>query len=347
MASARRTFSYVQISRAIAILFVLLGHVNTLFYTNFQYDWFNMGKWKRTGGVDFFFVVTGFMIYYLYHRQSGVPGKATEFILKRVIRIYPLYWMFTLLTIAASIIFPFIDGPYSWNLIIESMLTLSTDPILASTWSLSNVVFFYILFTAFLFKPQAFKPIIFSWILFTILINLKIIPYQENSFFTSFSSLEIIFGCLAAHVSLNYTFKYSSLSILIGMSGYLAIWINNINSFIEIQTPVFYCFFSIIMMLGISEKDKKDRKIPKVLSFLGDASYSIYIAHGPFLHFYILILKKLDLIVLLGYFFSLITVIILSVISTCLVYILIEKPMSKYLRRVVFFPKEKTYKGIA
>lgn len=337
MESGRRKLSYVQVSRAIAILFVLLGHVNILFYTDFKYDWFHMGEWERTGGVDFFFIVTGFMIYFLYHRKAGIPGKTSEFLLKRVIRIYPLYWIFTLLAIAVSVIFPSIDGAYSWDQIIRSMLLIQTHPILASTWSLSHVMFFYLLFSTYMFKPKIVKPIILISIVVSLLIGLKIIPLI--SFFINFSNLEIIFGCLVAHLTLNYTFRNSSFLILIGLLGFLAVWINNIYNLIEMPVPIFYCVFAMIFMLGISEKDKKDRKVPKVFSFLGDASYSIYIAHGPFLQFYILILKKLDLIGSLGNFFSMLIVILLTVISSCLIYVVIEKPLSKYLRSAVFKKK--------
>ncbi|MEO2073958.1 MAG: acyltransferase [Bacillus sp. (in: firmicutes)] len=341
MESGRRRLSYVQVSRAIAILFVLLGHVNILFYTHYKYDWFHMGQWERTGGVDFFFIVTGFMIYYLYHKHAGVPGKASEFLLKRVIRIYPLYWMFTLLAIAVSVIFPSMDGAYSLETIIKSMLILPTEPILASTWSLSHVVFFYLLFTAYIFKPKISKRIIFFWIVATILIELKILPISEHTFFVSFSSLEIIFGSLIAYLTLNFTFRLSSLYIFIGLLGYLAVWINNIYNLVSIQAPIFYCLFSMILMLGISEKDKKERNVPKALSFLGDASYSIYIAHGPFLQLYILILEKLRLIDTLGFFLSMVIVILLAVISSCFVYRFIEKPMLKYLRKIVFKKKSQ------
>ncbi|WP_223591804.1 acyltransferase family protein [Neobacillus bataviensis] len=336
MESGRRRLSYVQISRAIAILFVLLGHVNILFYTDYKYDWFHMGEWERTGGVDFFFIVTGFMIYYLYHQKVGVPGKTSEFLLKRLIRIYPLYWIFTLLAIGVSVISPAIDGTYSWDYIIKSMLLLETDPILASAWSLSHVMLFYFLFSAYMLKPKIVKPIVLIWIIASQLIGLKIIPH---SFFTNFSNLEILLGCLVAHLTLNYTFRYSSMLIMIGLLGFLGVWINNIYSLINIPAPILYCLFAMILMQGISEKDKRNRKVPKVLSFLGDASYSIYIAHGPFLQVYILILKKLNLISALGNFFSLIIVIVLTVLSSCMVYIVVEKPISKYLRSAVFKKK--------
>ncbi|PAE42830.1 acyltransferase family protein [Bacillus sp. 7884-1] len=339
MASGRRTLSYVQISRAIAIIFVLLGHVNTLFYTNFQYDWFNMGQWERTGGVDFFFIVTGFMIYYLYYKHAGVPGKTTEFILKRAIRIYPLYWIFTLILIALPLISPSKFEGYTWEIIIKSLIILPSVPILDSAWSLCHIVFFYLLFSAFLFRPKIFKPIIFMWIVATILLELKIIPYPEESFIFSFSSLEILFGCLVAYLTLNYSFRHSTLLISIGLLGYLAVWVNNIYNFTYLHGALFFSLFSMVLMLGISEKDKKERKVPKILSFLGDASYSIYIAHTPLLHLYLFLLIRLHLIGPLGYFFSMAIVIILTIISSCIIYKVIEKPISKYLRKLVFTKK--------
>ena len=62
MVLKRKKLLLVQLARAIAIMFVLLGHLNILFYRQFGYDWFDMGEWERTGGVDFFFIVNGFMI---------------------------------------------------------------------------------------------------------------------------------------------------------------------------------------------------------------------------------------------------------------------------------------------
>ncbi|MDR4949074.1 acyltransferase family protein [Neobacillus cucumis] len=342
MNNGRRKLSYVQISRAIAILFVLLGHVNTLFYIKYNYDWFNMGKWDRTGGVDFFFIVSGFMIYYLYHKHAGLPGKAKEFLLKRIIRIYPLYWLCTFILIALPLCFPSRFQGYSWELIIKSIIILPPIPILDSAWSLCHVMFFYLLFSAFLFRPKIFKPVIFLWIVATVLIELKIVPYPEGSFIFSFSSLEVFLGCLVAHLTLNYNFKQSTLFITIGLLGFLAVWINNIYNFMYIHGPTFFSMFSMILMLGISEKDKKDRKVPKLLSFLGDASYSIYIAHASLLHLFLYLLVQIHLVSTLGYFFSMTIVILLTVITCCIIYQLVEKPISRYLRRIVFMKKNKS-----
>lgn len=327
--------SMVQVSRGIAILFVLIGHLNILYYSKFQYDWFYMGRWERTGGVDFFFIVTGFMIYYLYHRHIGIQSKAREFLLKRLIRIYPLLWIFTIVTIILFRLFPSLGKGYTTEEIVKSLILFPMkEPIISSAWSLSHVMFFYLLFASFMFSPRVFKPILIGWALATVFIEL-VFP-EVASFLFSFSTLEIVCGSLVAYLMLNYKLGYSTLMIILGFAGYLFVWMNNVYEFAAIHAPLLYCLFSMLIMLGISIKDRKVREIPKSLSLMGDASYSIYITHGPFLQLYIIIFQKLHVIGTLGYFLSMCLVILCTVLSACAVYKLIEKPMSKKLRSMVF-----------
>jgi peptidoglycan/LPS O-acetylase OafA/YrhL len=327
--------SMVQVSRGIAILFVLIGHVNILYYSKFQYDWFYLGRWERTGGVDFFFIVTGFMIYYLYHRHIGVQSKAREFLLKRLIRIYPLLWIFTIVTIIIFSLFPVLGKGYTAEEIIKSLILFPMkEPIISSAWSLSHVMFFYFLFTCLMFSPKIFKPILIGWVSATVLFEL-LFP-DIATFIFSFSTLEIVAGSLVAYLMLNYKLGYSTQMIFIGFAGYLFVWLNNVYDFAALHSPLLYCLFSMLIMLGISIKDRKVRDIPKSLSLMGDASYSIYITHGPFLQLYIFIFQKFQLIGALGYFLSMCLVIFCTVLSGCAVYKLIEKPMSKKLRSMVF-----------
>lgn len=327
--------SMVQVSRGIAILFVLIGHLNILYYSKFQYDWFYMGRWERTGGVDFFFIVTGFMIYYLYHRHIGVKSKAHEFLIKRLIRIYPLLWIFTVVTIILFTLFPSLGKGYTTEEIVKSLILLPMkEPIISSAWSLSHVMFFYILFACLMFSPKVFKPILIGWATATVFIEL--VFSEVASFLFSFSTLEIVCGSLVAYLMLNYKLGYSTHMIILGFAGYLFVWLNNVYAFAAIHAPLLYCLFSMLIMLGISIKDRKIREIPKSLSLMGDASYSIYITHGPFLQLYIIIFQKLHVIGSLGYFLSMCLVILCTVLSACAVYKLIEKPMSKKLRSMVF-----------
>jgi exopolysaccharide production protein ExoZ len=332
--------SYVQVSRAVAILFVLLGHVNTEFYKAYGYEWFNMGEWDRTGGVDFFFIVTGFMIYYLYHKQVGMPGKASEFLLKRAIRILPLYWIFTLILVIAAPLIKDFGVSYSWGEIVKSFLFLENAPVIGSTWSLKHILFFYLLFAALIYNPKRFKPIIVIWVIFTILTELNLAPFFE-SFLFSFSSLEVLMGSLVAYYILHYKVKYSTVWVILGFTGFLFVWINNVLFLYEIHAPFFYCLFSMFIMLGIAEKDRRPRKVPKMLSFLGDASYSIYIAHGPLLILFIRVLEAVIPTDMRIGNLMMVLVILLTTISCCFVYVFIEKPLTSVLRRRMFSKKEK------
>lgn len=295
-----------------------------------------MGSWEKTGGVDFFFIVTGFMIYYLYHKYIGVPSKAGEFLLKRAIRIYPLYWIFTLLTLLFVYAFPLLEQGFTEEVILKSVFILPLkEPVIASTWSLSHVLFFYLLFSSLIYKPKIFKPIIACWMMMTAMIKLNIIP-DNYSFIFSFSNLEIILGCFVAYLILNFSIRYSNLIVVLGLMGFVTVWLNNIYNVVIIHVSFFYCFFSMLIMLGIAIKDQNERKIPKSLLLLGDSSYSIYISHGAFLHGYMFILKQFHLIDMLGYFLSMCIVIILAVLSGCTVYLMIEKPLSSFIKKIMF-----------
>lgn len=335
----RKRLEIVQVSRAIAILFVLLGHANINFYQEVKYDWFNMASWERTGGVDFFFIVTGFMIYYIYHKHAGDKGKASQFLLKRVLRLLPLYWIFT----ALAVLFYYVTaGGYSMEVISRSFLLLPGEPILSSSWSLTYIMFFYILFAAYLYKPAVMKIIISLGIVITILAEVDVLPFLNPSFL-SISVLEIFCGSLVAFISIRFTTRYANLFIAFGLAGYFFIWMNNLYSFTTIYFPLAYGLFSMMIMYGIAEKDKADRKVPRFWSYLGDASYSIYIAHGPFLHLYLFLMIKFNIMEVTGLFLGMVMTLILVTLSCCIVYTFLEKPLVDYLRRAIIFRKKATF----
>ncbi|MFX5785380.1 acyltransferase family protein, partial [Acinetobacter baumannii] len=50
-------------------------------------------------GVDIFFVISGFVMYYLMHDRFGSATVAGDFLRRRLIRVVPLYWICTTLVI--------------------------------------------------------------------------------------------------------------------------------------------------------------------------------------------------------------------------------------------------------
>ena len=336
----RRRLNLIQIARAVAIIFVLIGHANVVFLDKWGYDWFHMGSWERTGGVDFFFIITGFMIYYLYRGQAGEKGKVSKFLMKRTIRIFPLYWLFTTAAVLAVLFLPFASQEMTNGQIWRSFFLLPGEPILASAWSLTYIFAFYLLFSAYLYLPKVFLPLLFMWSILTLLAEVPGFVFLQPFWF-SVSIVEILTGSIVAYVTLRYSIPKPNLLLVIGLGGFALVWMNNNYGFVDLSPVLFYWIFAILVVTAIAEKDKTDRKVPASLSFLGDASYSIYIAHGPLLQLYMYVWGRLGLEESIGSFLSLFILIVMAVLSSCLVYIAIEKPMNTYLREKFIHRKQR------
>jgi exopolysaccharide production protein ExoZ len=333
--SKMRMLSLVQSYRGIAVLLILLGHANKVFKSTFQYEWFNVGNWIRTGGVDFFFIVSGFMMYYLYHKNIGVPGKTKEFLIKRFIKIYPLVWIFTIAVVIAILFFPQIQGGHQLDpeVVIKSLLLLPIDvPVIDVTWSLCNLVLFYIMFTLLIYKPKVLKPVFLVWIVLSILQDLKVLP-GLNSFLFSFYNLEIMLGSLIALIILRYKVRFAPLYVFIGIIGMVFVWVNNVTHQFTFRLDYVYCLFSALIMLGISAIDmKKDRKLPKIMTIIASASYSIFIAQLPVMHVVTIVLAKLKIVTILGPEIAIWIAFVLTVIGGCCIYYVLEKPISVFLK---------------
>jgi exopolysaccharide production protein ExoZ len=141
----------LQILRALAALLVLLFHgqgvVKQVFHGNYFNQYFSMGKC----GVDIFFVLSGFIIFYTNHKLIGKPSSFLGFIKKRLIRIYPIYWIVTLAILPAYLFVPsFGQGDeLQTNVIIPSFLLVPgyRAPILVAGWTLIHELLFYLLFS--------------------------------------------------------------------------------------------------------------------------------------------------------------------------------------------------------
>lgn len=81
--------------RGVAILLVVLYH-NFGFIKQSYFGWL---------GVDLFFVLSGFLITTILLKETGKPGYLKNFYIKRVLRIFPLYFLFLSIFL---LLFPFL-----------------------------------------------------------------------------------------------------------------------------------------------------------------------------------------------------------------------------------------------
>jgi peptidoglycan/LPS O-acetylase OafA/YrhL len=100
-------------------------------------------------GVDIFFVISGFVMYYTSYGRSGFPPTPAYFMLRRILRIYPLYWLCS----AGIAVLHFVGLHKTFEMgAADSFLSLALPPsdhsFLFVGWTLVLEVYFYLVFAA-------------------------------------------------------------------------------------------------------------------------------------------------------------------------------------------------------
>ena len=112
------------------------------------------------GGVDLFFVISGFVIVLASGRQRGTPGGRARFLAHRIARVVPLYWLASLLYLGLALARPDLLGEAA-SLAREPAYLLAgflfwpaarpdgtVQPLYGLGWTLNYEAFFYVLFAA-------------------------------------------------------------------------------------------------------------------------------------------------------------------------------------------------------
>lgn len=150
----------IQSLRGIAALLVVLAHAlrsaGLTFHghTSALAGFFHLRDFG-TIGVDIFFVISGFIMVYVNHDAFGRPRASMDFIVRRLIRICPLYWLLTALLVLLLYFAPqgFNTLRFQPAHVVRSFLFIPTTnsageffPVLIVGWTLSYEMYFYAIF---------------------------------------------------------------------------------------------------------------------------------------------------------------------------------------------------------
>jgi peptidoglycan/LPS O-acetylase OafA/YrhL len=340
----------IQACRGIAALLVVLFHVSELSYQKFNqsflYNLFGFGS----AGVNFFFVLSGFIIFFVHSVDIGRPAQLKPFLLKRFVRVYPLYILVTLALLPIYFLFPSLGKGYEQNLgVIIKSLTLYPQehfPILIVGWSLSYEILFYLLFSLAIALPLRWtKVIALGWFFGTgLLVSLQAItigsvPYLINFLF-SFHNIEFLLGCWSAYWIRQHSIN-GKLWFAIGILLFAVFGLCQDYKLLSIHPIFAYSIPSALIILGAASIDLYRRvRLHPTLLCLGEASYSIYLIHYPCLSLLLKVAFAAHLERLVGSTITLVLIAVIAVGIGSLTYRYIEKPLTNFLRqRLVMKPK--------
>jgi exopolysaccharide production protein ExoZ len=117
-------------------------------------------------GVDFFFVLSGFIIFFVHADDIGHPARMASYAWKRFVRIYPTYWMALAGMGALLVVSPSRDGAERdvWHVISSIfLLPVHGEPLLGVAWSLKHEILFYFLFAVLFLNRRAGTAVLGLW----------------------------------------------------------------------------------------------------------------------------------------------------------------------------------------
>lgn len=330
--------------RAIAISLVVLFHYTKEFFP--QHRFFSFG-WS---GVDLFFVISGFVLYYQVKRRYQTEGKThyLSYLRNRALRIIPAYYASLL---AMVLLFGrnklFTDNFFlhlSFLYIFDYDVAVSIQPLY---WTLAVEVQFYLMLI--LFAPLLTGKNGMKWLIGLIGLNL-VYRLIFQFFFNPLSSTGLVFGnilpgrisefcygMIIAKVFLEHHMLIDKLKRLLVMI-FVAIlsisiiaicwgvWLLMGDSVLNSRfgNMLYYPFLGmgygfLFLLILISPQFAKIMSLKPVV-FIGTISYSIYLWH-------VFILKSLEGVAsnIAGFFLNLFATIIISTVS----YYLIERTFLK------------------
>lgn len=164
-ADARKRLDAVQALRALAAMLVVTGHA---IYEARVYDatgtLAHIANWPVwSAGVDLFFVLSGYIMMWTFGERFAEPHAPREFLARRLVRILPPYWAFTLLLAVAIVLVPgrietarLDTGHLALSLLLIPHVapTGGIHPLLALGWTLMYEMFFYLAFAVALLFPR-------------------------------------------------------------------------------------------------------------------------------------------------------------------------------------------------
>ena len=232
-------------------------------------------------GVDLFFVISGFIIFYATQRANLTPGM---FLRRRIERIVPLYYFVIFTVVILALIFPVPFGTPGWFTaahILKSLAFVSfTDgemPVVYLGWSLEYEMYFY--FSAALLMAVTREPWRNIVVLFSALAVIGQMPgvagvLGHYTFFTDPMVMEFVLGVLAGQWFL--TGRVGRVELAATAAAFAVLLaLDPVNRAMVFGLP------SALLVSGaawISRQKTEPTKIECALERLGDASYSIYLA---------------------------------------------------------------------
>jgi exopolysaccharide production protein ExoZ len=277
----------IQYLRAIAAIMVVMSHIA------FKSDLGGAGilHWFRIGasGVDVFFVISGFVMAMIYCRVTHGAAQGVHFWLKRLVRIFPLYWLVTSVALVLYLVNPALvnanGGPTSiWRsyTLVPTWQMDNVQFLIGPGWSLSFELYFYALFAVVFVVPVRRTGLVLAIAGLGILAAGSLSGLVVSYLITSPLLLEFAMGILVFVFFRRYErripLRFGLASLALGLVGFF--YLNAPGAFVLEERWWRAGIPATLLVFGALSLEPWVAVSPsRFWLFLGDASYALYLTH--------------------------------------------------------------------
>ncbi|MBI2804207.1 MAG: acyltransferase [Planctomycetes bacterium] len=278
----------LQACRAVAAILVVLLHTSNGIYALPKYfsskpfgDFFDFG----TAGVDFFFVLSGFIMMHIHADDIGNPRAFGPYLWKRFTRIYPPYWAVLVAVIPVFFVAPHFGFGFERepDVIIRAILLFPHPEwhmVLGVAWTLVFEVFFYLLFGLLILNRRLGTLVLVVW-------TVGVLAHAQFAthpwiFVFSHQFIRFLAGVGVAMFLRRWQLPYPRIVALVGATLFLTTGMFDAYARpIPLSAQIAgYTLGSALTLAGLVQAERLGLiRPPQLLVYLGNASYAIYLVH--------------------------------------------------------------------
>jgi peptidoglycan/LPS O-acetylase OafA/YrhL len=260
--------------RGLAAMVVMLYHYCWFYNSEFHSFYFETNIFEYGFyGVELFFMISGFVIYYTLQRNN-----VQDFLVNRFIRLFPTYWLCLVLTFTIVFFSPLneyrtaspLDALINLTMLNGAFHVKYVDP---SYWSLQIELFFYFTMALILFfdRLKNVTLLLWSWLALVFIYDqVQKLPGLGLLLNLQFGPL-FVAGICFYRIKVSATRDWSDYFLLLASYGCSLLAIRYEQSFLAIT--VIYVVFALAIFT------ERSFLTSRLFTFLGAISYALYLVH--------------------------------------------------------------------
>lgn len=331
----------IEAARAIAALVVVLMHAANLMNVEHFSGHVGMAGIFDFGyvGVDFFFVLSGFIITYVHFDDIGRPASIPKYLWRRAARIYPIYWFilaFAILAVSAGrlalgkgIGFEISAGDVLSTVFL--VIGQGEPKYIGVAWSLQYEILFYSAFCILLANARLGVAIFSLWALWVAGRAAGLFQDTLPLSLGNAHCIQFLMGVGIGAITRRYSFPVPPRALWIAIAVLVAAIIFEVYGPLARHSAMGRVALgmgsALVLLVLVGLEQTGSVSPPKWLAKLGAVSYSIYLGHVIFISLTYSLLLKMGLYHALNEVFVYLIAVGVAIFATVVIGFLVELPL--------------------